>query len=197
MADILFIDNFDSFTYNLVDEFKKRGANVDVFRNNVPLDHVSSVIGETDPDLVVLSPGPSTPEHAGNCVPLIQRHMNEVPIFGVCLGEQSIIEALGGTVGKSIETLHGKASSIHHDGKGLFNGLDNPFSAGRYHSLSGQNIPDELEISARTPSDVVMGIRHRTEDLVGIQFHPESILTPAGGRIIENALSLVASTPPG
>jgi len=195
MTNILFIDNFDSFTYNLVDEFRKRGAAVDVFRNNVPLDHVSSVIEDTAPDLVVLSPGPSTPEDAGNCVPLIQRHRGEIPIFGVCLGEQSIIEALGGTVGKSIETLHGKASAIHHDGKGLFDGLDNPFSAGRYHSLSGQDIPDELEISARTPSDVVMGIRHRTEALVGIQFHPESILTPAGGRIIENALSTVASTP--
>ncbi len=195
MARVLFIDNFDSFTYNLVDEFKKRGADVDVYRNNVSLKHFETVIDRQKPDLVVISPGPSTPGEAGNCVPFIKKYRGSLPIFGVCLGEQSIIEALGGTVGKSIETLHGKASSIHHDGEGLFAGLDNPFSAGRYHSLSGQEIPDELEVTARTSSDVVMGIRHCSQNMAGIQFHPESILTPVGGQIIHNALSLVDDTP--
>jgi anthranilate synthase component 2 len=194
MSKILFIDNFDSFTYNLVDEFRKRGCDVDVYRNNVPLSRINEVVNEERPDLMVLSPGPSTPSSAGNCLQLVQDYKEVLPIFGVCLGEQAIIEALGGKVGKSIETLHGKASTVHHDQEGIFKGLENPLSAGRYHSLSGQEIPEELVVTARTDSDVVMGIRHRSLQLTGIQFHPESILTPAGGQIIENVLSMTAQT---
>ncbi len=192
MSDILFIDNFDSFTYNLVDEFKKRERTVDVYRNNVSLQTIDRVVEEDQPELLVLSPGPSTPSSAGQCVDIVQRYRNDLPIFGVCLGEQTIIEAFGGKVGKSIETLHGKASNVYHDQKGIFDGLETPFSAGRYHSLSGQEIPDELEVTARTDSDVIMGIRHRVLNITGIQFHPESILTPSGRKIIENVLTMVS-----
>src|SRR3989344_5860767 len=188
---ILFIDNFDSFTYNLVEEFEKRGCIVEVYRNDVPLRKIEEIVKRFRPHLLVISPGPSTPKKAGNIIPLIKEFSGKVPIFGVCLGEQAIIEAFGGVVGKAFETIHGKPSMVSHDGKGIFKGLPEPFQVGRYHSLSGQKIPKELVVSAKSESGVVMGVRHKKYFVEGVQFHPESILTPEGGKIIENVLAMV------
>ncbi|MCK5282695.1 MAG: anthranilate phosphoribosyltransferase [Nanoarchaeota archaeon] len=187
--NILFIDNFDSFTYNLVDEFEKRNCNVLVYRNNTDIEIIDKVIQKFKPRLIVISPGPSTPERAGISVGLIKKYYKAVPIFGVCLGYQCIIEAFNGVVEKCSETIHGKPSLINHNAEGIFKGLENPFQAGRYHSLIGSKIPDELEISAKTADkNLVMAVKHKQYNLVGVQFHPESILTPAGGKIIENII---------
>ncbi|PIN85507.1 MAG: aminodeoxychorismate/anthranilate synthase component II [Candidatus Diapherotrites archaeon CG11_big_fil_rev_8_21_14_0_20_37_9] len=191
MKKILFIDNFDSFTYNLVDEFEKRNCEVIVYRNNTPIEKIKEIISELKPGLIVISPGPSNPANAGNCMPIIKEFSGKVPIFGVCLGEQCMVEAFGGKVGKAPETIHGKPSQIFHDSKGLFSGLSNPFQAGRYHSLAGIEIPNCFEISAKTAGGIVMGIRHREFFVDGVQFHPESILTPEGGKIIENILAML------
>ena len=188
---ILFIDNFDSFTYNLVDEFEKRGCVVEVYRNNLPLKKIEEIVSRFRPELIVISPGPSTPAKAGNSIAVIKKFAGKVPVLGVCLGEQAMIEAFGGVVGKAVETIHGKPSLVTHDGKGIFRGLSKPFQAGRYHSLAGQKIPKELEVSARSESGVVMGVRHRKFFMEGVQFHPESILTPEGGKIIENVLEML------
>ncbi len=190
--NVMFIDNFDSFTYSLVDEFAKRGCMVDVYRNNAPLEKISGIIEKNGHGLIVVSPGPSTPKKAGNIVPLIKKFAGKIPVFGVCLGEQAIIEAFGGMVGKAAETIHGKPSAVYHDGKKIFRGLPSPFQAGRYHSLSGQRIPKELIVTAKSESGIVMGVRHKKFFVEGVQFHPESILTPVGGRIIENLLGMVA-----
>ncbi len=187
---ILFIDNFDSFTYNLVDEFEKRNCIVEIYRNNVPLGKMNEIVKEFVPGLIVISPGPSTPKKAGNIIPLIRHFGGKTPIFGVCLGEQAIIEAFGGVVQKAFETIHGKPSLVLHDGKGIFEGIGSPFQAGRYHSLSGQKIPKELIVSAKSESGVVMGVRHKKFFVEGVQFHPESILTPEGGKIIENVIKM-------
>ncbi len=185
--NVLFIDNFDSFTYNLVDEFAKRGCKVLVYRNNTPLEKINQVVKDFMPRLIVISPGPSSPGEAGNSVQLIKEYKGILPIFGVCLGHQCIVEAFGGEVGRASEVVHGKPSPIEHDGKGLFNGLENPFQAGRYHSLTGLNIPSCLEVSANS-NGVVMGVRHKKYFIEGVQFHPESILTREGGKIIENLI---------
>ena len=187
---VLFIDNFDSFTYNLVDEFEKRDCEVEVYRNNVPIPKIRQICAKFEPSLIVISPGPSTPKSAGNIIPLIKEFSGKIPIFGVCLGEQAVIEAFGGVVGRAVETIHGKPSMISHDGRTIFAGLPAKFSAGRYHSLSGQKIPEALEVSAKSESGVVMGVRHKTFFVEGVQFHPESILTPEGGTIIENVLRM-------
>ncbi len=188
--NVLFIDNFDSFTYNLVDEFAKRNCKVRVYRNNVPLKKIHSVVGEFMPKLIVVSPGPGTPREAGVCIELIKQYKGILPIFGVCLGHQCIIEAFGGTVGKAKEVVHGKPSKIRHDGKGIFRGLDNPFQAGRYHSLAGKRISRCLQVTANSRDEKVMGVRHRDYFIEGVQFHPESILTASGGKIIENLIKL-------
>ena len=190
MANILFIDNFDSFTFNLVDEFAKRGCKVQVYRNDISSAKMKEVVREFKPLLIVISPGPGTPRNSGNILKIIGEYYKSVPIFGVCLGHQAIIEAFGGKVSKCEETIHGKHSSIMHDGKTIFLGVENPLSAGRYHSLSGHNIPACLEITARTEKGIVMGVRHRKYLVEGIQFHPESVLTPEGGKIIENIIRL-------
>lgn len=190
--NILFIDNFDSFTYNLVDEFEKRDCNVLIYRNNTSLAVLDGVVKKFKPNLIVISPGPSTPSKAGVCVELIKKYYEQIPIFGVCLGHQCIIEALGGTVQKCSETIHGKPSLIKHDEKGIFLGLENPFQAGRYHSLEGFKIPIDLEVTARTADKrIVMAARHKEHKVIGVQFHPESILTPIGGKLIENLLEVV------
>jgi len=189
--NVLFIDNFDSFTYNLVDEFEKRNCNVMVYRNNTDLKVIDKVIKDFKPALIVISPGPSTPSKAGICNDLIKNYYEKIPIFGVCLGHQCIIEALGGVVQKCIETIHGKPSMIQHDGKGIFLGIENPFQVGRYHSLEGFKIPLELEVSAKTADKgIVMAIRHKSYKVIGVQFHPESILTPVGGKLIENIIKI-------
>jgi anthranilate synthase component 2 len=185
---ILFIDNFDSFTYNLVDEFQKRDCEVVVYRNNVDLRVIDSTITKFKPDLIVISPGPSTPKQAGNSVEIVKQYFDKIPIFGICLGHQCIIEAFGGMVGKAPEIVHGKPSKIKHDNTGIYKNIENPFQAGRYHSLTGLDVPYSIEISARSDTGVIMGIRHKEHPIIGVQYHPESILTPLGGELIDNII---------
>lgn len=190
--NVLFIDNFDSFVYNLVGEFEKRNCEILVYRNNTDMKIIDSILKKFKPDLIVISPGPGTPGQAGNSIDIIQKYHTKIPIFGVCLGFQCIVEAMGGRIGKCIETVHGKPSKITHDGKTIFSAIENPFQAGRYHSLTAIDVPYCLEISARTvDKNIVMGVRHKETLVEGVQFHPESILTPTGGLIIENLIKLV------
>ena len=188
---VLFIDNFDSFTYNLVDEFEKRNCEVLVYRNNVDLKVLDNEIKKFKPNLIVISPGPGIPKEAGNSIQIIKDYHKKIPIFGVCLGHQCIIEAFDGMVNRAPEIIHGKPSNIKHDGQGVFKNLENPFQAGRYHSLVGVEIPYCLEVSARTLSkSLVMAVRHKEIPVFGVQFHPESILTPTGGLMIENIIAI-------
>ena len=191
MTKVLFIDNFDSFTYNIVEEFSKRNCDVKVFRNNTPMDIIDAEIKKFKPDLIVISPGPSAPKDAGITMDVIRKYYEKIPIFGDCLGMQAIVEVFGGVVSKCKETLHGKSSKIMHDNKTIFEGIENPLTAARYHSLSALNVPYVLEVSARSDSGVVMAVRHKNFIVEGVQFHPESILTPVGGKIIENLLRIV------
>ncbi len=185
---VLCIDNFDSFVFNLVDEFEKRGCNVTVWRNDTPLEKLLDLVAEFHtPGLVLLSPGPGTPTDAGCCVPLIQQVRATVPIFGVCLGHQAIVEAFGGEVGAAGEIVHGKASSIVHQQQGVFEGLSSPLTVGRYHSLVGQTIPASLRVIAEL-DQMVMAVQHVSRPICGVQFHPESILTSKGGLFIENVI---------
>jgi anthranilate synthase component 2 len=190
--NIFFIDNFDSFIYNLVDEFKKRKCDVLVYRNNTDIKLIDKVVKDFKPNLIVISPGPSHPRNAGICIKLIKNYFDKLPIFGICLGHQCIVEALGGKVERCPETIHGKPSQIMHDGAGIFSLIENPFQAGRYHSLYGEAIPEELEVSAETADrHIVMAVKHKKYNLFGVQFHPESILTPVGGKIIDNLLDII------
>jgi anthranilate synthase/aminodeoxychorismate synthase-like glutamine amidotransferase len=185
---VLFIDNFDSFVFNLVDEFERYGCAVDVWRNDIPVDTALSLAAAMSaPRLVVLSPGPGTPASAGNNMGIVEAAPADLPVFGVCLGYQSMVEALGGTVGGAPEIVHGKPSPIVHDGTGIFEGLPSPMTAGRYHSLMGTVIPEAFRVTARF-GDIVMGIEHRERKVAGVQFHPESILTPYGGLMIKNVI---------
>ncbi len=185
---ILLIDNYDSFTYNLYQYLCELGADIHVVRN----DQVTiEDIDQMGPEKIVISPGPCTPKEAGISVPVVKHFAGKVPILGVCLGHQSIGEAFGGTVVGAGEIVHGKTSLIHHDGKGVFRGLPEPFEAIRYHSLSIQRegFPaDELEITAESESGVIMGVRHRRYPIEGVQFHPESILTGVGKDLLRNFL---------
>lgn len=184
--NILVIDNFDSFTFNLVDYFKQIGCNVHVYRNNIDPDFVD----EISPDLIVISPGPSIPKNAGNLMKIIDKYHKKYPIFGVCLGHEALIEYFGGSL-KFIEPVHGKSSKIHHNGKGIFKGLEQDFNAGRYHSLVADKVPECFEISAKF-SDLVMAVRHKSLPIYGVQFHPESVLTMKGGngfKLIKNLIS--------
>jgi anthranilate synthase/aminodeoxychorismate synthase-like glutamine amidotransferase len=184
---ILVIDNYDSFTYNLVQYLGELGAEVEVFRNDaITLDEIAA----RKPDGIVVSPGPCTPKEAGISVPVIQRFTGEVPILGVCLGHQAIGAALGGAIVRAPRIMHGKTSPILHDGRGVFRGLTNPFDATRYHSLviERSSLPAELEVSAWTAEGEIMGVRHRGAALEGVQFHPESILTLEGKQLLRNFL---------
>ena len=182
---LLMVDNYDSFTYNLVHLFEELGAEVIVRRN----DEVTVAEAETlAPDRLLVSPGPGRPEDAGVSVELIRRLGPHVPTLGVCLGHQAIVEAFGGEIGQARALLHGKSSPVEHDGKGVFAGLPEPCEAGRYHSLAALTVPDVLEISARTPDGEVMGVRHRSLPIEGVQFHPESVLTPLGPELGRNFL---------
>jgi anthranilate synthase/aminodeoxychorismate synthase-like glutamine amidotransferase len=184
----LLIDNYDSFTFNLAQYLGELGAAPVVRRNDqVTVDE----IGEMRPARIVISPGPGRPEDAGVSVDVIRRFGPTVPILGVCLGHQGIGIAFGGNVVRAGELMHGKTSTVHHDGTGLFRGLSQPFSAGRYHSLViAQPLPDDLELAARTDEGTVMGVRHRTYPIHGVQFHPESVLTTEGRSILRNFLEL-------
>jgi anthranilate synthase component 2 len=184
---LVFVDNFDSFTWNLVDEFARRGAVVEVWRNTLSARHLLARAGER-PSLLVLSPGPGAPREAGCCIELIRLAAeHRVPLFGVCLGHQAMVEAFGGVVGPAPEIVHGKTSRVRHEGGVLFDGVPSPFSVGRYHSLAATAVPECLEPIAGT-DHVVMAVAHRTAPQFGVQFHPESILTPEGGRIIDNVI---------
>jgi anthranilate synthase/aminodeoxychorismate synthase-like glutamine amidotransferase len=190
---ILVIDNFDSFVYNLVQELGELGAEPTVFRND-RLD-VAAIRAE-GPDGLLISPGPGRPEDAGVSLDAVAELAGELPILGVCLGHQCIAQAFGGRIVVAERLMHGKTSEIHHDGGGLYRGLANPFTATRYHSLvvAPDSVPEELEVTATADSgSVVMGLRHRTWAVEGVQFHPESILTPSGPRLLETFLAQVAA----
>ena len=184
---ILVIDNYDSFVYNLVQYLGELGAEPTVRRHDaVTMDDVEEVA----PDGILISPGPGTPADAGLSNDLIRAWGSRVPVFGVCLGHQCIGEVFGGTVVRAPEVVHGKTSLIHHDGRGIFAGLPDPIEATRYHSLmvAPESVPDDLEVSARTDGGLIMGLRHRTLMVEGVQFHPESVLTGGGHDIVANFL---------
>jgi anthranilate synthase/aminodeoxychorismate synthase-like glutamine amidotransferase len=190
---VLFIDNFDSFVFNLVDEFERRGCEVSVWRNDISSEKALEIASKlAAPRLVVISPGPGRPEQAGCSLDLIKGAPADLPIFGVCLGHQAIIEAFGGKIERAAEIMHGKTSYISHDGSGLFADLPSPLPAGRYHSLAGKLIPREFRVTAWL-GNIPMAIEHDGRPVAGVQFHPESILTPHGGRIIENVIRWAAS----
>ncbi len=184
---LLMIDNYDSFTYNLVQYFGELGEDVGVYRNDeITLDEIARL----KPARIVVSPGPCTPNEAGVSVPLIKRFAGEIPILGVCLGHQSIGQAFGGKIVHAKQLMHGKTSAIRHGEAGVFKGLPNPFQATRYHSLviEKASLPDCLEITAWTDDGEIMGVRHKTLAVEGVQFHPESILTEHGHRLLQNFL---------
>ena len=179
------IDNYDSFTFNLYQYIGKFDDDIKVFRN----DEIGSkeILG-LSPERILISPGPKTPKEAGNCIEIIRNLSGKIPILGVCLGHQSIAEAFGATVSNAKKLCHGKASVIKHNGEGIFRGLPNPMQAARYHSLSvvRDTVPECLEITAETDDGEIMAIRHKEFDVAGLQFHPESIYTPEGMKLIEN-----------
>ena len=195
---VFVLDNYDSFTYNLVQYLGEFGAQVEVRRNDeVTVEEVEAL----KPERILLSPGPCTPGEAGILVPLIRHMAGKAPILGVCLGHQAIGEAFGGQVVRANHLMHGKTSSVEHDGKGVFAGLPTPLTCTRYHSLivAEETLPGELEITARTPEtkgsgrsegSVIMGLRHRTLPVEGVQFHPESVLTEGGHQMIRNFLEM-------
>ena len=185
---VLVIDNYDSFVYNLVQELGELGADPVVHRNDaIDVDGIRAA----SPDLILISPGPGRPEDAGVSLAVIEELAGVIPILGVCLGHQAIGQAFGGDVVQAPSLMHGKTSAIHHDGKGVFVGLPDPITATRYHSLvvEPSTVPDVLEVSARTSDGVIMGLRHRTLAVEGVQFHPESLLTPEGPSLLANFLA--------
>jgi anthranilate synthase/aminodeoxychorismate synthase-like glutamine amidotransferase len=187
MPRLLLIDNYDSFTYNLVQAFLVLGAEVIVRRNDEISVDEALALGATH---LCISPGPGKPADAGVSMGMIEAFAGRIPVFGVCLGHQSLVEVFGGKVVRAGRLMHGKTSLVHHDGCGVFAGLANPFQAGRYHSLIAERdaIPPSLEVTAWTPEGEIMGVRHRELAVEGVQFHPESILTPDGPRLMGNFL---------
>lgn len=182
---ILLVDNYDSFTYNLAHLLQTLGAEVNVIRNDrIDADEAEAL----GPSHLVISPGPGRPAQAGAVIEIIERLAPRVPTLGVCLGHQAIVEAFGGEIGRAKRLVHGKASPIHHDGRGLFHGLPRPLEGGRYHSLAAVRVPDALEVSATTDDGEVMAVRHRELPIDGIQFHPESVLTPLGPELARSFL---------
>lgn len=191
---LLMIDNYDSFTFNIVQYLAQLGEEVKVVRND---ELGVADIAVLRPDRIVVSPGPCSPEEAGISVAAIQAYAGKIPLLGVCLGHQSIGAAFGGRVVRSVSLMHGKTSPIHHDGKGLFEGLPNPFNATRYHSLVVERttLPDCLEVTAWVEHGEIMGMRHRELPVWGVQFHPESILTEGGMQLLDNFLKLSSRYP--
>ena len=188
MANIIFIDNFDSFTYNLVDQFRALGHEVHIYRNTVSIEHIEAMIKNTEQPLLVLSPGPGTPAAAGNMPALIQYFKGQVPILGICLGHQAIVEAYGGHVGNAEAIVHGKVSHITHQGHALFTGLPSPLAVARYHSLVATSVSNDLSVLACV-DDMVMAVCHEEHKVCGFQFHPESIMTTQGAQLLENAIT--------
>jgi anthranilate synthase component 2 len=182
---LLMIDNYDSFTYNLVHLFEELGAEVVTVRNDaITVDEAAALA----PDRLVVSPGPGRPADAGVSIEVIRRLGEATPTLGVCLGHQAIVEAYGGTVGQARALLHGKASVVTHDGRGVYEGLPDELEVGRYHSLAATEVPDELTVTAQTADGEVMGVRHARLPIEGVQFHPESVLTPLGPELARNFL---------
>jgi len=188
---IVLIDNYDSFTYNLVQMMASLGADIRVFRNDAI--SVEAVEAMT-PEAVVISPGPCTPSEAGISVALIRRMTGRIPVLGVCLGHQSLGVAFGATVSNAKRIMHGKVSQVRHDGQGLYKGMGNPFPAGRYHSLAvlKETLPRELVADAFSEDDEIMGMHHVSHATFGVQFHPESVLTPSGKKLMRNFLGIVS-----
>ncbi len=187
---LLLIDNYDSFTYNLVQAFLVLGADVRVYRNDA-IDVAAAA--RLEPTHLVISPGPGRPEDAGCSTAMIEAFAGRIPILGVCLGHQCIVQHYGGRIVRARRLMHGKTSLVEHDGDGVYRGLPQPFEAGRYHSLTADTsgVPSEFIVSARTREDEIMGVRHRALAIEGVQFHPESVLTPAGDDLIANFLGVV------
>jgi anthranilate synthase component 2 len=186
---VFVLDNYDSFTYNLVQYMGELGAEMTICRNDeLTVEEVEAL----EPERLLLSPGPCTPQEAGILIPLIQRFAGKVPILGVCLGHQAIGAAFGGDVVRAPQLMHGKTSSVEHDGKSIFAGIESPMTCTRYHSLivSEETLPKELEISARSGDGIIMGLRHRRYPIEGVQFHPESVLTQDGKKLIKKFLEL-------
>jgi len=186
---MLLIDNYDSFTYNLVQAFAAHGADVMVYRNDaITTDEALAL----EPTHLVISPGPGRPEDAGVSLQMIAAFAGLVPILGVCLGHQSIVQQQGGEIVRAERLMHGKTSQIKHDGRSVFEGISQPFEVGRYHSLCAQtsSLPDTLEITAETDSGVIMGVRHKSLQIEGVQFHPESVLTPEGETLMTNFMKI-------
>ncbi|MCL2297120.1 MAG: aminodeoxychorismate/anthranilate synthase component II [Proteobacteria bacterium] len=193
---ILFIDNFDSFTFNLVDALSTLGADIDVYRNDIGAETALKIAREKHSALIVLSPGPGTPREAGCTIELIQKAAGQVPLLGVCLGHQAMAEAFGGKVGAAGTIVHGKKSRLKHQGHPLFSGLPETFDVGRYHSLTVQRLPEAFDAIATgvEDDDLIMALAHRSQPIVGVQFHPESILTTYGQTILNNAFKLALAS---
>jgi anthranilate synthase component 2 len=188
---LFFLDNFDSFTYNLVDQFKSLGYPVKIYRNSMPAEQVKAQIDACENEAVlILSPGPGTPGDAGCLIKLIGLCKGQVPIIGICLGHQALIEQYGGVVGQAEEIMHGKSSLITHCGDRMFAGLSLPLSVARYHSLVGTKVPDSLEVVAEF-NGMCMAVYNAADKVIGFQFHPESILTCEGAKLLETSLNLV------
>jgi anthranilate synthase/aminodeoxychorismate synthase-like glutamine amidotransferase len=187
---LLVIDNYDSFTYNLVQYLGELGEQIRVCRNDTIT--VEEIESNLKPDRIVISPGPGTPDEAGASMKVIEKFAGKIPLLGVCLGHQAIGQVYGGHVVRAPKLFHGKSSVVQHDGKTIFQGLTKPFEAGRYHSLivERESLPECLEISASTPNGTIMGLRHRTLKVEGVQFHPESIMTAEGKKLLANFLKL-------
>jgi anthranilate synthase/aminodeoxychorismate synthase-like glutamine amidotransferase len=193
MADILLLDNIDSFTYNLVDQLRASGHQVTIYRNQVPASLIMEKLAQMKNPILMLSPGPGKPSEAG-CMPqLLQQLRGKLPIIGICLGHQAIVEAYGGVVDQAGEILHGKSSLITHDGLGMFAGLPSPLPVARYHSLVGTKIPAGLTVNAHF-NQMVMAVRHDEDRVCGFQFHPESILTTQGARLLNQTLDWALAT---
>ncbi len=187
---LLVVDNYDSFTYNLVQYLGELGAAMKIFRNDeITVDEIDN---ELKPEKILISPGPGTPDNAGITLSVLERFAERIPILGVCLGHQAIGQHFGGNVVRAPEPVHGKPVTVRHDGKTIFEGVADPFEAGRYHSLVVEraSLPESLEISAESPDGLIMALRHKTLKIEGVQFHPESILTEHGKKLLQNFLEL-------
>lgn len=187
MANIVFIDNFDSFTYNLVDQFRSLGHQVTIYRNSIAADAIEQAVSELDNPVILLSPGPGAPADAGSMPEIIQRFKGKVPMIGICLGHQAIVEAYGGTVAGAGEIIHGKVSMMAHDAHATYASLPSPLAIARYHSLVATSVPDSLTITAEVDG-LVMSVVQEQDKVCGFQFHPESIMTTQGATLLANAI---------
>jgi len=188
MANIVFIDNFDSFTYNLVDQFRSLGHKVTIYRNHISADAIQTAVEALEQPVIVLSPGPGAPSEAGVMPEILQRLKGKVPMIGICLGHQAIVEAYGGTVAGAGEIVHGKVSMMEHQEHALYQGLPSPLAIARYHSLVATHVSDQLTVTAEVDG-LVMSVVHEQDKICGFQFHPESIMTTQGATLLENAIN--------